>query len=246
MSCFKVPFILKEHKDILPDFREYLKKDFVINDVQFQKGNVDNCIWRKDAPSFDLAKSSEIREREARRILKTGVWIAIKETIVWIPPPLYFHLNYTKVSGVDPEFRLKRLLSCYFRIRARKNKHCKGTLIVKSRQDGETSYAMAEAFWETFEMEDGQVTINSKTRNDAINPCWKTMQSIYMGLPGWLFEMMFGDCLTNGKNIAETIKFLRFADEEKGIPSKNVLMAYYPAVYNALDGKNSVRTAIGD
>lgn len=245
-KIFKCGFDISDYKDILPSYDEYRKNDFCLNMEEYGKGNIDNCVWKKYKPQPGETSSPEFKEREARRILKTGVYACISEEIVWIPPPLYFSLNYTKVSGIDPEFRLKRLMNCYFRIRARKNPHVKASMIIKNRQDGETTYSMAEAFWETFDMEDGQITINSKTRNDAINPCWKTMQSIYMGLPGWLFEMFFGDCMTNGKSIAETIKFLRFADEEKGISAKNVLMAFYPAVFNALDGKNSVRRAIGD
>lgn len=243
---FKCGFDATDYADILPDYTEYIKQDFCINYNEYVKGNTEHCVWNKYKPLPGETSSLEFREREVRRILKTGVFICIFEEVLWIPPPLYFMLAYTKVNGIDPEFRLKRLMNCYFRIRARNNKNCKGTLIVKNRQDGETTYAMAEAFWQTFDMEDGQITINSKTREDAQNPCWKTMQSLYMGMPSWLFKIFFGDCITNGKNIAETIKFLRFADDEKGITAKNVQLAFYPTVFNALDGKNSVRKCIGD
>lgn len=245
-KIFKCGFDITDYSDILPNYKDYIKNDFCINYDSYVKGNTDHCVWTKYKPLSGETSSQEFREREVRRILKTGVFICISEEVVWIPPPLYFMLAYTKVNGIDPEFRLKRLMNCYFRIRARNNKNCKGTLIVKNRQDGETTYAMAEAFWQTFDMEDGQVTINSKTREDAQNPCWKTMQSLYMGMPSWLFKIFFGDCITNGKNIAETIKFLRFADDEKGITAKNVQLAFYPTVFNALDGKNSVRKCIGD
>jgi hypothetical protein len=245
-KIFKCGFDITDYKDILPDVDEYLKHDRILNLEEYDKGNIENCFWKKHVPTAAEIASPTFREQEARRILKSGVYACVAEEIVWIPPPLYYNLNYTKVSGVDPEFRLKRVMSCYHRIRARENKHCKGVMILKGRQDGETSYSMSEAFWETFDMEDGQITLNSKTRADAINPCWKTVQSLYMGMPRWIFNMFFGDCETNGKNIAETIKFLRFADESKGVSAKNILMAYYPAVYNALDGKNSVRRAIGD
>lgn len=245
-KIFKCGFDILDYQDILPSVHEYRKYDEVLNFDEQNKGNIDNCFWKKHIPTPAEISSPTWREQEATRILKTGVWAAINEEVLWIPPPLYYFLNYSKVNGVDPEFRLKRLMNTYFRIRAVNNPHCKGTMIIKNRQDGETSYCMGESFWQTFEMEDGQITINSKTRSDAINPCWKTVQSLYMGMPRWLFEMFFGDCDTNGKNIAETIKFLRFADEVRGVPAKNVLMAYYPAVYNALDGKNSVRKAVGD
>lgn len=245
-KIFKCGFDIGDHKDILPSWDEYMKKDFCLNMDEYQKGNIDNCVWSKYKPQQGETMSPEFQEREVRRLLKTGVWACISRELVWIPPALYFQLQYTKVSGLDPEFRLKRLMNCYFRIRARNNKNCRATYVVKNRQDGETTYSMCEAFHMTFDMEDGQVTINSKTREDAQNPCWKTMQSIYMGMPHWLFNIFFGDCVTNGKNIAETIKFLRFADETKDITAKNVQLAYYPTIFNALDGKNSVRKAVGD
>lgn len=245
-KIFKCGFDTTDYKDILPNYDEYKKNDFCLNMDDFTKGNVDKCVWNKYIPKPNETSSHEFQEREVRRLLKTGIYICISEEIVWVPPALYFQLNYTKVSGIDPEFRLKRVMNAYFRIRARNNKNCRGTLIVKNRQDGETTYSMCEALHLTFDMEDGQITINSKTREDAQNPCWKTMQSIYMGMPSWLFNIFFGDCTNNGKNIAETIKFLRFADEDKGITAKNIQLAYYPTVFNALDGKNSVRKAVGD
>lgn len=245
-KIFKCGFDIRDYRDILPDYTEYRKNDFTINAEAHTKGNIDHCIWQKYKPQEGETSSPQFREREVRRMLKTGVYAWISEEIVWIPPPLYTQLQYTHINGEPPEFRLKRLMNCYFRIRARNNPNCKGSFIVKNRQDGETTYSMCEAFWQTFDMEDGQITINSKTREDAQNPCWKTMQSIYMGIPSWVFETFFGDCITNGRNIAETIKFLRFADDSKNITAKNVQLAYYPTVYNSLDGKNSVRKAVGD
>jgi len=246
MSSFKVPFKITDYKHVLPSLTEYEKHDEVLNVKDFNKGNIDKCVWSKQILTPHELTSPELKERELTRILRTGVWCAIKDTVIWIPGNYYWALNYTKPAGNDMEFRLQRLMHVYFRIHARNTPHCKGTMTIKARQTGETSMAMSDAFYGAFEMEDGQVTINSKTRNDAQNPCWKTMQAIYMGMPKWLFDTFFGDCQHNGKNIAETIKFLRFADESRGIKAKNVLLAYYPSVYNALDGKNSVKEAIGD
>jgi hypothetical protein len=244
-SCFKVPFNLADHKDILPDVDEYRKHDFILNEDQFNKGNIDNCIWQKYKPSFLETKSPEFREREARRILKTGVWIAIKEEPLWIPPQYYFALQYGKTGGDNLQFRLKRLLHVYFKIRTRNNPHYKATFTVKNRQDGETTMAISDSFWETFEMTDGQVGIISKTRADAINPCWKTMQTLWMNLPYWFKEDLCSD-FASGKNIAESMKFMRDADDERGIEARNILLTYYPAVYNAMDGKNNVKKVIVD
>lgn len=242
---FKVPFNITDYKDILPDPYEYLKNDFIINGDDFTKGNSDLCLWQKQTLKSDEVTSKECRQREANRILRTGVWVAIKDEIVWIPPQYYFALNYGKTGGDNLEFRLKRLMHCYFKIRARNNPQCKATMTIKNRQDGETTMSISDAFWETFDMEDGQIGIISKTRADAINPCWKTMQTLWMNLPYWLKDDLCPD-FSSGTNIAETMKFMRMADERTGVSAKNVLLAYYPAVFNAMDGKNNMRKVIVD
>lgn len=244
-KIFKIDFDMKDYKDILPNWNEYLKHDEIINATEFEKGNIDNCIWQKYKPSISEIGSQEYRQREARRILKTGAWVVIKSEICWLPPSYYFALQYGKTGGIDMQFRLKRLKHVYFKLRARNNAQCKGTFTVKNRQDGETSMAISDAFWETFEMEDGQIGIQSKTREDAINPCWKTLQTLWMNLPTWLKDDLCSD-FASGKNIAETMKFMRDADERDGISARNVLLAYYPSVYNAMDGKNQVKKAILD
>lgn len=244
-KIFKCGFDIRDYIDILPDYDEYRKHDITINGDENWKGDIDKCVWKKHKPSLQEVNSAEFREREARRILKTGVFIFIKEELCWIPPQYYFALQYTKTGGDDLEFRLKRLMHTYFKIRARNNPHCKGTFTVKNRQDGETTMAISDSFWETFEMEDGQIGIISKTRNDAINPCWKTMQSVWMNLPYWIKDDLCPD-FASGSNIAESMKFMRMADERKGITSKNILLTYYPAVYNAMDGKNNVKKVIVD
>lgn len=244
-KIFNIDFDMTDYKDIIPNWREYVKEDEIINLDQFEKGNIDNCIWHKQILTAKELTSTELRAREARRILKTGIWIAIKEEFCWLPPQYYFALNYGKSGGGDMQFRLKRLKHVYFKIRARNNPQCKGTFTLKNRQDGETSMAMSDAFWETFEMEDSQIGIQSKTREDAVNPCWKTLQTLWMNLPRWLKDDLCSD-FASGKNIAETMKFMRDADESKGISARNVLLAYYPSVYNAMDGKNSVGRCVLD
>lgn len=245
MPTFKTGFDITHHKDILPDIDRYLTKDYIVNYDDYKKGNVDLAIWRRQNPTYEETKSPQFREREARRILKTGVWVAIKDEICWIPPQYYFNLQYTKTGGNNPEFRLKRLMHCYFKIRARNNPHCIGTMTVKNRQDGETTMSISDAFWETFEMEDGNILMQSKTRADVQNPCWKTMQNVLMNLPYWLKQDLCPD-IKSEENIAESIKFMRAADERIGQTGKNVGIGYVPAVFNAMDGKNNVKKVIYD
>lgn len=244
-NSFKVKFAIENYKDILPDPMQYIKHDFILNEKQWAKGNIDNCIWTKHIPTADEISSPEFRKREATRVLKTGVWIGIKDEIVWLPPQYYMALNYGKTGGDDLQFRLKRLKHVYFKIRARNTPQCKGTMTIKNRQDGETTMAMSDAFWEALGMEDGMIAVQSKTREDAKNPCWKTLQSLWMNLPRWFKDDLCSD-FASGDNIAETMKFMRSADERSGTTARNVLLQYFPAVFNAMDGKNNVKKAIAD
>lgn len=245
MGSFKVKFNLADYKDILPDYRDYLKHDYIINFDDFEKGNIDNCVWTRHTPTPQELSSKEFREREIKRILKTGAWVAIKDEIIWIPPNYYNALQYGKAGNEDMAFRLKRLKNVYFKIQARNNPQCKGTFCVKNRQDGDTTMAMHDAFYESLIMDVGQIGIQSKTRDDAKNPCWSTLQTLWLNYPQWLKDELCSD-FTSGSNIAETMKFMREADEANGITARNVLLAYYPAVYNAMDGKNNMKKCILD
>lgn len=248
MGCFKVDFDILNYKHILPDIKEYLKNDFVINGDSYSKGDIDSCVWKKYIPKPGEITSVEYREREARRVLKTGAWAVIKQEIVWLPPNYYTQLQYGKTGDDDLQFRLKRLKHVYFKIEARNNPACIGTFTVKNRQDGETTMAVGDGLWECADgagMNTGQIGIQSKTRNDAINPCWMTVQTLWQVMPMWLKEIIYSD-FGSGENIAEKIRFMRSADEARGIAARNVLMTFYPAVFNAMDGKNNMKKCILD
>jgi hypothetical protein len=245
---FKVDFDITNYRDILPRMDSYTANDFIINADYYNKGDTDSCVWKKYVPSASEITSQEFRVREARRVLKTGAWVCIKETIVWLPPSYYMALQYGKTGDDDLQFRLKRLKHVYFKLQARANPACIGTFTIKNRQDGETTTAVTDGLWECADgaaMKNGQVAIQSKTRADAINPCWMTVQTMWQTLPMWLKEMIYSD-FSSGENIAEKIRFMRNADEAKDIAARNVLMTFYPAVYNAMDGKNNVKKCILD
>ena len=46
-----------------------------------KKGNIDNCFWQKTTPTIKEIQSESFREIEVQRIIKTGAWIAIKDTV---------------------------------------------------------------------------------------------------------------------------------------------------------------------
>lgn len=246
-KIFKTGFDMADYTDILPDANEYMRNDVIINIDQYEKGNIDNCVWKRYRPSFAETKSPQFREREAKRILKTGAWVCISEELIWLPPSYYFALQYGTVGESDLEFRLKRLKHVLFKIRARNNPQCKGTLTIKNRADGETTMALTDGFWECADgnMNVGQIGIQSKTRDDAINPCWSTVQILWQSLPQWLKDDLFSD-MASGDNIAEKIKFMRDADDEHGIKARNIRMQYYPCVFNAMDGKHNMKKCILD
>lgn len=245
-NSFKVKFDISDYKDILPDPEEYLKNDFFINGDEYQKGNIDNCIWERKTPSILEINSPEFREREVKRILKTGAWICIKDEILWLPPSYYFALSVGTAGSSNLQFRLKRLKHAYFKLRARNNAGCKGTLTAKSRGDGETTMAIHDSFWECLEgnMEIGQIGIQSKTRADGINPCWSYVKTLWQSLPQWIKQDLCSD-FASGNNYEEKMKWERSADEERGIKARSVLFQYYPSG-TPMDGKHDMKKCLLD
>lgn len=244
-SCFKVKFDMNEYKSkgIIPSLQEYMKHDYIINQDHFQKGAIEKCVWKKQIPEPGETQSESFQELERNRILYTGVFARIKEEVIWIPPMYYDFLQYGIAGSGDPEFRIKKLKEYYHRLEARKNPGCKGTMVVKNRQDGNTTSSMA---WNLWELKDGimegqgQIGVQSKTRNDAINPCWFTVQTQWQNYPSWYKQLFYSD-FTSGVNIAEKLKFMRSSDESSGIKSRNLIFQYYPAVFNAMDGRNDMK-----
>lgn len=244
-KIFKCGFDITDYQDILPSCREYMQDDFVINQDHYLKGDIDKCVWKKYVPEPGEINSPQYRAREVKRILKTGAWIKIKTEIIWLEPAYYFVLQYGKVGESDLEFRLKRLMNSYFRIKARNTPTCLGTLVLKNRADGETTVSLSNGLWECAQMDVGQIGIQSKTRSDSINPCWSTVQTIWQSLPNWIRNDIFSD-MVSGDNIAEKMQWMRNGDDERGIKAKNVRMQYYPCVYNAMDGKHQMKKCILD
>ncbi len=236
-DCFKVKFNILDYADIYPepptDVREY---------INWNKP-VEECIWTKNIPEVITQR---YREQEVKRVLRTGVWVFIKEMPVWIPPNYYFALQYGKAGSADMEFRLKRLKHVYFKIRARLNKGCKGTLTVKNRGDGETTMAIHDGFWECLDgnMETGQIGIQSKTRSDAKNPCWGYVQTLWQSLPIWFKNDLSGD-FDSKENIAEKMQWQRNANELTNTKARNILFTFYPSG-TSMDGKHDMKKCILD
>ncbi len=245
-KVFKCGFDIMDYQDILPSVHQYTENDYILNMDEYTKGNVENCIWKKEVATIAEINSPSYRQREATRILKTGVWACISEQIVWIPPNAYWALKYCPAGSSDLQFRLKRLMHVYFKIRARNNPGCKGTLTIKNRGDGETTMAIADAFWECLEgnTEIGQMGIQSKTRGDAINPCWSYVKTLWQSLAKWIKDDLCSD-FASGNNIEEKMVWLRAADESTGRRARNVLMTYY-ASGTPMDGKHDMKKCILD
>lgn len=245
-NSFKVKFDMRDYKDIAPT--HLLKErgtDCIINYKDYKAGNIDLCTWKKQ-PTPKII-TNEYKEQEVTRILREGVWICIKDEILWLSPSYYTALAYGKVGEVDLEFRIKRLKNVYEKLRVRNNPMSFASLVLKNRADGETTMAMSDAMWE---MMDGNTKVanigcQSKTRADAINPCWSTAQVLWQSYPQWLKDELYSD-FVSGENIAEKFQFMRSADEERGISARNVRMQYYPCVYNAMDGKHNMKKCILD
>lgn len=239
-SPFHVKFNLDDYKDILPP----LPDDY----TQILNSEIDDPLeqyWR--VTDFPNIITYDFIEREVYRI-KHGLWMLNKGVLMWIPGNYYEFLTYGNANGDAPQFRLKRLKNIYLKIRVRKNARFVGTYTVKNRQDGETTMAMSDCLWEpnSGELNNGMVAIQSKTRNDAQNPCWFNLTMQWNGYPRFLKDELYNHFIS-GNNIAEKMQFSESADpndpKDKG---KNIIITYGPSTHNAFDGKNNVRKMIMD
>jgi hypothetical protein len=244
---FKVKFDMTDYFDINPreQNHEYLKHDEILNYRDHEKGNIDNCVWTRQIPTAEEIGSPTWRAIELKRILKTGVLIGIKDEIMWLPPSYYFALQYGKVGDVDLQFRIKRLKEEYFKIRVRNNKGCAGSFVVKNRADGETTMAVTNALHECMDgmMNVGMIGLQSKTRSDVRNPCWLAVQTLWLSLDQWIKNELFSD-FASGENIAEKLRFIREGTDSK--PARNIVFEYFPAVFNAMDGRHNMKKCILD
>lgn len=236
---FKIDFDIKNYKDIYPtDMPE--EKD-IINYQHY--GKPDKCIWQPETPQI---LTGEYKEKEITRVLRTGAWMVLKDELVWLPPNYYFALKYGTAGDGKLEFRLKRLKHVYEKIRARKS-NAIGTFTIKNRGDGETTMSITDGFHQCLDgnMNTGLIGIQSKTRADAMNPCWYYAKSLWLNLPTWVKNELCSD-FANGDNIAQNFKFIRPANEIEGKAARNIIMEYFPAVFNAMDGKHNMKICILD
>lgn len=242
---FNIGFKMSNYKKmgILPSLKEYLLHDKIINYDLHLKDNYWNCVWKKQ-PEPKIV-TTDYMEQEARRILRTGVWACIKHEIVWIPPPYYEFLQYFTTVGEAPEFRLKRLKHVYEKLRVRNNPLAIGTYTIKNRQDGETTSAMSDTLWEVADgnMDYGSIGMQSKTNKTVTQSCWRTLTMGWRTYPQWLKDTLYSDFIS-GDKIAEKMKFIR--ERSEGDDGRDVEIAFFPSVANAMDSMNNMRRCILD
>ena len=242
-DLFKIGFNIHDYKDIIPNIHEYRKQDEVMN---LNEGDLDKCIWYIDEPKII---TQDYIQQEVRRVLKTGMWFILKGIPTWLPPNYYFFLRYFNVGGVRPDFRLNRLMSVYEQLRIRNNPRALGSLVVKSRQIGETSFEMSNLLWEAAIMDFGMLGIQSKTLKTAKESCWRTLVTGWYGIPKWIKPYLFPDFKSKDQ-LASTMKFFREAEENdiadniegKIDIGKDVLISYAAGSHNAFDSVNNMRS----
>lgn len=240
MSAFHVQFNLKDYEEILPpipdDYSQIINSE--IDDIYEQYWSV------QDFPDII---THDFMVREVNRV-KQGVWILNKGELMWLPPNYYQFLQYGNAGGDAPQFRIKRLKALYSKIKVRKDPRFVGTYNIKNRQDGDTTMNMSDALWEVIsgELNNGMIGIQSKTRDDAKNPCWFNLKMQWNGYPRFFKDELYNHFIS-GNNIEEKMQFSQDADpndpKDKG---KNVVIQYGPSRHNAFDGKNNMRRCILD
>jgi hypothetical protein len=243
---FNISFDIFDYKKqgILPPLQEYLDGgDEIINYNYREAGEFDKCIWQREPTPQVITR--DYMEREANRVLRTGVWICIKDAVMWIPPNYYQFLQYGTASGAVPQFRIKRLKHVYFKIRVRNNPRALGTYTIKNRQDGETTMGMSDCLWQVSDgnMDYGQIGMQSKTRDTVANSCWRTLLMQWNVMPRWLREMLYWD-MVSGDKLAEKMRFMHTMRD--GDMGRDILMLYGPSVFNAFDSLNNMRICVLD
>lgn len=232
--AFNIDFKPQDYVEIFPDIPP---SEEIIN----YNCDLEDRVWTRQVPEKITANFVDL---ELKR-LKQGAFIGIKDEVLWIPPNYYQFLQYGIAGGSAPEFRLKKLKHKYFKIQVRNNPEAIGTYTIKNRQDGETTDVISDCLWELGDGVNyhGQIGIQSKTDQDSYNPCWTTMKSQWMSYPKWLKNLLYSD-FASGNNIETQMRFTR--PEADGVKSRNLWAAYYPSVYNAMDGKNNVLRCVLD
>lgn len=241
--AFQVDLELDKYRHLFP---EQPSNDEIIN----INADIEDAVWARQIPDFITGGFLELEKKRLRQ----GAFIYIKDELLWLPPN-YYHFLENGIAGTGkPEFRLKELKNNYYKLMVRANPHATGTFDIKNRQDGRTTRVMSDSL---YEMQDGvnyhgQINIQSKTNADSERPCWSTAKGQWLNYPKWLKDMLYSD-FASGNNIETQLRFTREERETKNmrgerivLPSRNLFMSYYPAVFNAQDGSSNVLKCVVD
>lgn len=233
---FNIDFDRDSYVSIWPDIPP---SEEIIN---FNK-SIEDSVWSRQLP-LNGKVNIDFIDLEIKR-LRQGAFIVIKDQMLWLPPNYYQYLQYGIAGGTPPEFRLKKLKHKYFKIQVRNNPQAIGTVTVKGRQDGETTDVVSDCLWELADGINyhGQIGIQSKTDNDAYNPCWMAVKAQWMNYPEWLRKALYSDII-NEKNIETQLRFERTTTDDR--PGRSLYMTYYPSVFNAMDGKTNMLRCVDD
>jgi len=236
ITGFKVKFNILDYKDVWKTAPTRLEE--IIN---WDKPP-EECVWKRVVPDV---VTERYKQQEVTRILKTGVWIFIKEMPVWLPPSYYFFLQNFRMGSGYPEFRLKRLKQVYHKLRVRNNPRAIGSYTIKNRQDGETTISMSDVLWESAigNMDFASVGIQSKTRDTVMNSCWRVLTMGWNSMDKWVKDILFAD-FASGDKIAEKMKFVSTAtDTHQG---RDILLTYGASGHNVFDSMNNMRRCVLD
>lgn len=229
-KAFQIDFDVKDYLHLFPEFPP---SEEIINYYK----DIDECVWARQVPLAGIF-NMDFFELEVKRI-RQGAFIIIKDQLLWLPPQYYFFLQYGTVKGFGSryaEFRLKKLKEYYFKEECRRNINCLGSYIVKNRRDGTTTNVMSDCLWEMQKgiHTMGQIGIQSRTNDDAYDPCYTTLKAHFNGLPKEIRHFFYKD-VVNPANIETRLRF-----ESPGENGRNVFAKYYPSGNTAMDGKEMI------
>lgn len=237
LEGFKVPFDIMDYKDVWKDAIPKRVEEIINWDKEPK-----DCIWKRVVPDVITER---YKQQEITRILKTGVWIFIKNMPVWLPPSYYFFLQYFRMPNGYPEFRLKRLKHVYEKLRVRDDGRYIGMVTMKNRADGETTVSMCDILWEVAKgnMDFGTIGIQSKTRKTVIDSCWRVFLLGWNSTPKWIKDSLYPD-FASGDNTATKLKFISKATKDSD--GRDIEITYAASGHNSFDSMHNMRRCVLD
>ena len=231
---------LENLRMILPvppeDETQILFHDLPKEEQYWRRTEMPKGLHSKNAEDYNTFIYDEYKK------LREGVWFFNKSEKVWLPPSMYFALNWCKMKDNNGymDFRYAQLDIAYHQLACELDPRCLGQLFVKSRRTGFTFVTLFKFLLKGVTANNFDIGMTSKSDTDAYE-AFEKISYAYKNLPFFLQPVL--------KNSADSKKYLHFgkptdrskkAKLEKDTSTEgylNTLIDYRATSENAYDSK---------